>query len=1613
MDFTVLVIVVWLGLLTFTSEADGRTTTAPLRSDDTDADSREDGSPTPLSRVTRRPDAAHAPQSNSDKSRAPHVVFVLADDLGYNDVGWHNPWIRTPHLDMLATTGVRLENYYVQPICTPTRSQLLSGRYQIHTGLQHQIIWWAQANALPLGHPTLAETMRAAGYSTHMVGKWHIGFYKPEYLPVNRGFDSYLGFLTGSEDHLTHETCYKQWCGFDMRDGANPAPEWHGQYSTHVYTQRAVDIISKHNATQPLFLYLAYQAPHEPLEVPSSYLEQYPNITDPNRRTFAGMVTCVDEGVKNVTSALQDSGMWDNTVFIFSSGWKGSMWEGGMRAAGFVHSPLLETHVQGTKTFELLHVTDWYPTLQKLAGGEDVQGLDGYDQWNEGRSQRTEILHNIDPLFGPVGDRLYNNTFDTRVRAAIRVGDYKLITGDPSNGSWVAPPESGWPSELPEDADRKNVWLFNLRLDPSEHNDLSNQRPDLVRQLLDRLLHYNATAVPCRYPPDDPRADPKLHGGFWGPWEADDVIDELGVVMVFAQWQFHCPLPDSVLATTSQPIRHVSELVEIPAMFFTAEDDEQDFLSGGGGSKLASVFGMDRASSQGGNESLTYTAPKQPKKKEAGGGEAAAATAVTFATVVQAYKFVDNQYASQGKVGAAILANHASHDYRILLYYNKQQQLTNAKISPAFSFNVQANNYANFYDDARINWSVMFNNAQDAERFAKEVGLAKALSVGGQPDGVVQQDLRLGEGGGLETGDSVEARYTGWLLTNNAFGQVFDSNISSGKLFRFKVGKGKVIKGWDTGMLGMKKGSKRLLVIPPSLAYGSQGMADRIPANATLIFEVEVVRVKLQKGDATPEPPAQPPSTVTAPVAVPSEEPAADHDETVKERTRSISEQLSHSPKTDKAKLISRMAKMGQPMLPNMAGAVPAQLDSEEEPPSPQPGTAKPHLAAKPHLTHPAQPAQPYPAQPGMQQQMHMAGQPMAAHPMAAQPMANQAMAQPYAQQMGQMINPAAMGGIQTLPTQSIPMAGLNMGQPTHLSDPMAPMLLSETRQQTTEVRLTVSKMSDKVDRILEKVEALSSVGAMQQQSLPAPSMETSILLHNISRIVQENERLKKDVFEKGDKIESQNEKIAELLQKNQRYVEKSNTLLEERNEGYKLTANQSQSRILALEQEKVQMATDLSNASSRLASLQLELGELRKTEGELRQRLQSTSSGSLEQKEELDRLRLQRAEDEKKLTDLTASLREEKAARKQTESQLTAIQEELADLKATNSTLERQEIQTLREKLRKQRTSTDVETADKVAKMEEELAAEWQAKCDKMVAAAADKHARQLAAVKDDLRESQERVVSLEAKIQQLRSSTGSTDTKLADLQQQVEENAGFKEKYEHLRSQATAMKQKYEERIGELEEEAETMAAQQKESEAVKEVMASTTGHVTGDKGNPYYTRELDSTMVEEKMVSAKDHVTGDKGNPYYTKTLDATSRTGVEEPMTASAGHVTGDKGNPYYSKTLDATSGTGGEEALQFVVEEPMTASAGHVTGDKGNPYYSRTLDATSKTSVEEPMTVSAGHVTGDKGNPYYSRTLDATSRPGVEEPMKVIAGHVTGDRGNPYHSKTLDATSRAT
>ena len=215
----------------------------------------------------------------------PHIVFVLVDDWGFADVGFRNPNVKTPNFDMLAHTGVILNRHYVFKYCSPSRVSLLTGRWPHHA---HQ--WNPPASTLAganLNMTMLPAKLKQAGYATHMVGKWHEGLYTPEYLPVNRGFDTSSGFLQGSEHHFTQKTG----CAVDFWKNNDIDPR-NGSYDAYIYRNDLKHIFSKHDPAAPLFLYLPLHNVHSPFEAPQEWLNLYPeNSTCSIRRTYQAMAS--------------------------------------------------------------------------------------------------------------------------------------------------------------------------------------------------------------------------------------------------------------------------------------------------------------------------------------------------------------------------------------------------------------------------------------------------------------------------------------------------------------------------------------------------------------------------------------------------------------------------------------------------------------------------------------------------------------------------------------------------------------------------------------------------------------------------------------------------------------------------------------------------------------------------------------------------------------------------------------------------------------------------------------------------------------------------------------------------------------------------------------------------------------------------------------------------------------------------------------------------------------------------------------------------------------------------------------------------------------------------
>lgn len=450
-------------------------------------------------------------------SAPPHIIFIVGDDLGWNDVGWHNDAMYTPNLDKLARGGVILNSSYVQPVCTPSRNCFMTGYYPYHTGLQHDVIHPLIPSFLPSNFTTLPQKLKELGYTTHIVGKWHLGFCNWKYTPTFRGFDSFMGYYNGAEDYFTHVRDD----GYDFRWNTTVCYPPERKYSAEVIADHAIDLINNIDPdTQPLYLYLPFQSAHAPLQVPEKYENIYKNISTKSRRTYCGMVSALDEAVGNITEALRFRGFLKNAIIVFTAdnggptyeaannlplrGAKTTLWEGGTKGAAFVYS---ENLLQKTKyvSTEMIHAVDWFPTLLTLAGGTPDVDMDGRNQWpminNGAPSARTEFVYNI--------DELQNN-------AAIRMGKYKLIQGSPGIFN-------GW-TPLPPLIDKHNnslsfppYQLFDIDNDPTEHFDIADQQPDVLNTMKSRLEYYRKSLVPAHYPKEDKRGDPKNFGGVWSP----------------------------------------------------------------------------------------------------------------------------------------------------------------------------------------------------------------------------------------------------------------------------------------------------------------------------------------------------------------------------------------------------------------------------------------------------------------------------------------------------------------------------------------------------------------------------------------------------------------------------------------------------------------------------------------------------------------------------------------------------------------------------------------------------------------------------------------------------------------------------------------------------------------------------------------------------------------------------------------------------------------------------------------------------------------------------------------------------------------------------------------
>jgi arylsulfatase A-like enzyme len=426
--------------------------------------------------------------ATADEARAqgaaPNIIYIMADDQGWKDVGFRAPDIRTPNLDQLAAGGVQLTQFYAQPMCTPTRAALMTGRYPFRYGMQTAVIPQGGTYGLSLDDYLLPEMLKDAGYATAMSGKWHLGHAKTAFWPRQRGFDSFYGALLGEIDHFTHKSANGNADWYRNND----AIEEEG-YDNTLFADEAVRVINEHDLKRPLFLYLAFTSPHTPFQAPQEYLERNGQIADDSRRTYAAMISAMDDGIGRVLEALEKRGMRENTLIVYQSDnggvvnaffagesevkgklpadngpyreGKGTTYEGGTRVVGLMNWP---GRIKPGTADGMMHVVDMYPTLAALAGAKPGKNkpLDGMDMWpmlSEGKpSPRTEVVYNIEPM-----------------TAAVRQGDWKLV----------------WKTTLPP-----RVELFDLAKDISESTNLATQNPEEVQRLQARIIELATQMAP-------------------------------------------------------------------------------------------------------------------------------------------------------------------------------------------------------------------------------------------------------------------------------------------------------------------------------------------------------------------------------------------------------------------------------------------------------------------------------------------------------------------------------------------------------------------------------------------------------------------------------------------------------------------------------------------------------------------------------------------------------------------------------------------------------------------------------------------------------------------------------------------------------------------------------------------------------------------------------------------------------------------------------------------------------------------------------------------------------------------------------------------------------------
>lgn len=416
--------------------------------------------------ITRREFAAAfaaAPLAQAQRSRRPNIVVFLSDDMGWEQPGFTaGKEVPTPHIDSIARDGVKLTQFYVQPVCTPTRGCMMTGRYPWKTGTETR----PTANAtwgMLKDERTIAQALRDAGYSTWICGKWHLGEWQTAHLPTSRGFDHHYGHYSAAIDSFSHTR------GGVLDWHRNREPVIESGYSTFLLADEAVRLIRNQDPAKPFYLYMPFNAVHGPHMAPPEYVRKYEHLG--RHAAQRAQLECMDVAIGRVLKAIAEKGIANDTLVMFTNdnggpagapngpyrNGKSAHHEGGIRVPAAIRYP--GKIRAGSVSNALLHVTDLFPTFCNLAGAGARKGLplDGHDAWAAisagAASPRTEIVSSRD---------------------VIRMGDWKLIEKDASYYNWGPEP----------------LQLYNIADDPREERNRAADQPATVAKLRERLAWH-------------------------------------------------------------------------------------------------------------------------------------------------------------------------------------------------------------------------------------------------------------------------------------------------------------------------------------------------------------------------------------------------------------------------------------------------------------------------------------------------------------------------------------------------------------------------------------------------------------------------------------------------------------------------------------------------------------------------------------------------------------------------------------------------------------------------------------------------------------------------------------------------------------------------------------------------------------------------------------------------------------------------------------------------------------------------------------------------------------------------------------------------------------------